>query len=256
MPLTPEERARISRENGAKSHGPTTEAGKEKSSQNALKTGEYSTKLFPPDPAVLLNEEPAEYDALVEELRSIYRPVNTLAMRIVADIATNRWQIIRLNRLIVAQWNMALIQESAKPTSHPSDVANLHFHVAATNQLMGATAIVARLNREIGRLQQANARLERQIAFIHKNFNAVSPEQLKQQAEEGLEVEIKPLSTDAAAEIQKNEPPVVITETTPDVIAACQRHFPGRPILILPPDHVALGLPEPDDFPDVPGLAA
>ena len=251
---TPEERAQISRENGAKSKGPITEEGKMRSSQNALKTGEYSTKLFPPDAAVVLNEDPAEYDALVDELRSIYRPVNTLAMAVVSDIATNRWQIIRLHRLIVAQWNMALIQESAKPTSHPTDVANLHYHVAVTNQLIGSTAIVARLNREIGRLQLAIARLERQVVFIHKNFNAVSPEQLKQQTE--LEVEIKPLSTDAAAEIQKNDPPVVITETTPDVIAACQLHFPGRPILILPPDHVALGLPEPDDFPDVPDLAA
>ena len=225
-----------------------------RSSQNALKTGEYSTKLFPPDAAVVLNEDPAEYDALVDELRSIYRPVNTLAMAVVSDIATNRWQIIRLHRLIVAQWNMALIQESAKPTAHPTDVANLHYHVVAANQLMAGTAVVARLNREIGRLQLAIARLERQIVFIHKNFPAVSPEQTRQQTE--LEVEIKPLSTDAAAEIQKNEPPVVITEATPDVIAACQLHFPGRPILILPPDHVALGLPEPDDFPDVPDLAA
>ena len=43
--MSNEERARIARENGAKSHGPTTDAGKAKVSANAVKTGEHIDKL-------------------------------------------------------------------------------------------------------------------------------------------------------------------------------------------------------------------
>jgi len=54
--LTKSESARI---NGAKSHGPKTEAGRKRSSQNALKHGLTAQTL------VLPTEDPAEFHQLL-----------------------------------------------------------------------------------------------------------------------------------------------------------------------------------------------
>ena len=72
--MSKEERARIARQNGAKSCGPKTEEGKSKSARNGIKTGEFATKLakfVPPDSAVLCNEERQAYFNLVDQLTQI-----------------------------------------------------------------------------------------------------------------------------------------------------------------------------------------
>ena len=55
-----EHQAAASRENGAKSNGPITEAGKARSSMNAMKSGLYSKKRF------ISGESEAEFQAHVE----------------------------------------------------------------------------------------------------------------------------------------------------------------------------------------------
>ena len=96
--MTKEERSRIARENGSKSHGPTTDAGKAKSSRNGIKTGEFAEKLaafVPPDSAVLCNEQRQAYFNLVDQLTQIYAPINQESMNLVRQIAIARWQIER-----------------------------------------------------------------------------------------------------------------------------------------------------------------
>ena len=56
--MTKEERARIARENGAKSKGPVSDAGKAKSARNALKDGARANKFahfVPPHEVVVCN---------------------------------------------------------------------------------------------------------------------------------------------------------------------------------------------------------
>ena len=43
--MSKEERAKVARENGSKSHGPTSEEGKSKSARNGIKTREFAQKL-------------------------------------------------------------------------------------------------------------------------------------------------------------------------------------------------------------------
>ncbi len=249
--MSPEDRARIARENGAKSHGPVTEEGKARSSQNALKTGEHAHKFFPPHRAVLCNESIPAYDNLIAELRAFYRPANPVTTAIVDDIAAARWQVERCQHLITAEWNAALLAQLAKPSAHADEeLEEMHQCVQAANGLLAGTALIARLNREVARLHQTIARLERRLLFVQTKF----PE--RTQPPEPAAVENTQLTDQQAAEIAKNEPPVVITESTPDVIEACRQNFPGRPILILPPDFVALGLPEDDQLPLPPRKAA
>ena len=72
--MTKEERAEMSRKNGALSKGPKTEAGKNKSRLNSLKTGEHATVLahyVPTHPACHCNEDRAQYRLLVDDILAI-----------------------------------------------------------------------------------------------------------------------------------------------------------------------------------------
>ena len=91
--MTKDERAKIARENGAKSKGPVSKAGKEKSARNALKTGERAEKyahFVPPHESTLCNEDRKLYASSVEELVVIFKPMNQAGFDIVGDIANAR----------------------------------------------------------------------------------------------------------------------------------------------------------------------
>ena len=48
------------------------------------------------------------------------------------------------------------------------------------------------------------------------------------------------------------EPPIYITENSPEVIKAYKQQFPNREIIVLPPDDVAKGINLEDDMPLAP----
>jgi hypothetical protein len=248
--MTPEERAQIARENGAKSHGPTTEAGKAKSSRNAIKSGEHATKLemfVPPHSAVLCNEERQRYATLVEELLGIYRPVNSVALAIVKSIAIANWEISRLRACITMHWNMALINAGQKPSTLAPELLEMESMVAASTLLYAPSGPVRQLNRQIDQLELRIARLERRLKFIHTNFaNTPIPQPVENTTNE-------PAAEPNTGEF---EPPIVVTETNATVIEAYKKLYPNREIVVLPPDDVALGIEIEDTMPTAPRKAA
>jgi hypothetical protein len=80
------------RANALKSTGPKTEGGKRRVSQNALKHGVLSQRL------VLQDENPEEFQALVDDLHSALRPIGTLELMLVEKIAVAFWRQRRLVR--------------------------------------------------------------------------------------------------------------------------------------------------------------
>lgn len=244
--MTKEERAQIARENGAKSRGPATDAGKAKSSRNAIKSGEHATKLdlfVPPHSAVLCNEERQRYATLVEELLAIYRPVNNVALAVVKSIAIANWEIARLRACVTMQWNMALIQAGQKPSTLAPELLEMESMVAASTVLYAPSGTVRQLNRQIDQFELRIARLERRLKFIHSTFaNTPIPQP----------IENTPVEPAPAPEIPENEPPLFVTETNATVIEAYKKLYPNREIVVLPPDEVALGLEIEDDMPSAP----
>ncbi|WP_418158897.1 hypothetical protein [Benzoatithermus flavus] len=88
------ERARRARINGAKSRGPVTEAGKARSSRNALKHG-----LTAEVHLVLQGENAAAFDTLARSLFAELAPVGTLDGALVAHLAAALWKTGRAERL-------------------------------------------------------------------------------------------------------------------------------------------------------------
>ena len=92
--------------NGAKSQGPITPEGKARSSQNALKHGLTSRAV------VLFNESHEEYDALLLEYRTLYKPMDQYEADRVTDIVNARWRIRRIQRFETAVIDLQLDETS------------------------------------------------------------------------------------------------------------------------------------------------
>ncbi len=85
-------RALVNKQNAQLSTGPRTEAGRLASSHNSFKHGLYSRKL------VIQGEDPADLDALRDDLRREHRPANTTEEILVNELAENYWRLRRMRR--------------------------------------------------------------------------------------------------------------------------------------------------------------
>jgi methyl-accepting chemotaxis protein len=243
--MTKEERAQIARDNGAKSKGPTTAAGKAKSSRNGIKTGEHTTTLssfLPPDCAILCTEDRQAFFELMDSLIEAYQPANNEALSLVRQMAIARWQVERLNTALTAHWNLAVIEATAKPLTVIPDLADIQVLARASEAVNSGPAIADKLNRQIDRLEMRITRLRRAI----RDVNAHSPAPVEvytptnqTQPSAPPSVENTELNQQTEQQTNKSEPPIYITERDSLVIAAYRREFPGRKIILLPPDDVA-----------------
>ncbi|HLH00369.1 MAG TPA: hypothetical protein VKX49_28950 [Bryobacteraceae bacterium] len=87
-------KSQSARENGAKSRGPKTEAGKMRSSQNAIRHGLTAQTI------VLPSEDPADYQRLLDGYLQQFRPAGQVELDLVHEIVASKW---RLNRLILIE---------------------------------------------------------------------------------------------------------------------------------------------------------
>jgi hypothetical protein len=87
-------RALASRQNGARSRGPKTAAGKARSARNALKHGLCARKLL-----VLPEEDAAAFQALEVALLEELAPVGALQAVLAARVVSAAWRLMRADRL-------------------------------------------------------------------------------------------------------------------------------------------------------------
>jgi hypothetical protein len=83
-------KSETSRANGAKSHGPTTAAGKEASSRNAIKHGFTARNTY-----ILECESKEEFQEFLAEHIAIHLPVTAPEKELVEQMAIARWRIRR-----------------------------------------------------------------------------------------------------------------------------------------------------------------
>ena len=82
--------AATNRRNAAKSTGPRTKSGKTRSSRNALKHGLSAEQV------VMLDEDPAAFEALRDDLYAHYRPAGPVAEHLVEQVAASIWRLRRV----------------------------------------------------------------------------------------------------------------------------------------------------------------
>ncbi len=231
----------------------------------------------PPHHAVLFNEDRDAYDRLFVELWDTYQPLNPIAVTIVRGIANTQWQIMRLNGCLTNSWNLALVGHSETPLTVAPELGEWEVINRASAALHTGSAHAHRVSRLVDHLELRIARLERRLRFVHANFPGHIPPLRPQspaspkgpipespngqssaavpdgsETMENKEEEVPSVAPDAVAVPQ----PLYISENLPEVIEYYRNNFPGREIIVLPPDDVANGVEIRDHLPPVPRIAA
>jgi hypothetical protein len=103
MKLSPEERARIARENGAKSKGPNTEAGRRAVADANTKHG-----LYRMDATVLEIESKEAFNHLRDAAFAQWAPRTAFEAQYVEELVDCSWRIARLRHVATHETNLAV----------------------------------------------------------------------------------------------------------------------------------------------------
>jgi hypothetical protein len=89
-------------QNALRSTGPVTAPGKSASSRNAFRHGLTSARI------VIPGEDPAEYDAMREDLLRLHAPANAIERALVEELAASSWRLQRAHRVetaVLTKWS-------------------------------------------------------------------------------------------------------------------------------------------------------
>jgi uncharacterized protein YpuA (DUF1002 family) len=111
------QRAATNRANSQHSTGPRTEAGKQRSSRNALRHG------LTAQTAVLPNEDPETYQRHIQQFLDEYAPATPTETQLVHEIANTAW---RLNRIPLLEAD--LLSQNPNPQTLIQQLTSLGLH--------------------------------------------------------------------------------------------------------------------------------
>ena len=139
-------KSETARANGAKSRGPTTDEGKEKSSRNAIKHG-----LTAGNGNILLDcEDPDQFDEVLNKLLGIHEPATPAETDLVEEMFAARWRTRRMWTIETGLLNAEVLTQQSK-TDTPAP--NIHLTMAFRS-LTDDSRSLALANRYEARLQR------------------------------------------------------------------------------------------------------
>ncbi|MBI2687325.1 MAG: hypothetical protein HYX27_13480 [Acidobacteria bacterium] len=233
--MTKERKAQIARENGAKSKGPTTPSGKDRSRANALKHGNRAQTLrhlAHPHPAIFCNEDSRVFFRLLNDLIAFYRPIGPVAVDIVREMAMTRWELTRAQVTKAARFNRTYIQERHKQHNIPEELVNVQCSVNSSDALLKTSTAY---DRTISALHLRLERLERRLRYSTSNFPGIGTE-IANCNDEQTNYE----RTDAeSAEALENTDsrPLITDDPSAQTRAAYEFFFPGRELIVIERDN-------------------
>src|SRR6266446_9148063 len=104
-----ERQSESARINGAKSHGPISAEGKEKSSRNSLQHGCTASHTI-----ILACEDPEDFERMVEKYDTMYKPVTLEEQDLVAEMISARWRIRRATGIETNLIDCEMVTEEPK----------------------------------------------------------------------------------------------------------------------------------------------
>ncbi len=118
--MSSRDKRRIARTNGAKSTGPKTPEGLQKSAQNALRHGLTAKSL------VLGNESQTKFDELMEAFIRKFQPQDEVELELVTEMVAARWRLRRVWLIQTAAIDLQMdrmapeIERQFKVITHPT----------------------------------------------------------------------------------------------------------------------------------------
>ena len=141
-----------SRSNGAKSKGPVTAAGKQRSSQNSIRHGLASKVVL------LANESREEYDRVLNAYIARYRPADEPERDLVGDIVAARWRLNRTLALEAASFDHEMDRQSAAIEQDYQVIDEETRCALALKALTDNSRALAHLSRHESRIRRSMAR--------------------------------------------------------------------------------------------------
>ncbi len=145
-------KSQTARANGAKSRGPETEAGRRRSSQNAIKHGFTSQTI------VLATEDPAEFHQLLSSYLDHFHPDGPVELHLVHSMVAAKWRLRRLDLIeqqlfIESMDEVDYIQEAYEGDEYNNDecLTKAFNRLAGSNSLPFLYRVQSRLEREYSR---------------------------------------------------------------------------------------------------------
>jgi hypothetical protein len=209
--MSNEERARIARENGAKSKGPKTAAGKEKSKRNAIKHGERAESLkllVPPHSACLLHEDRLVFYDLFDRNLAKFRATDDHEKELVREITSLQWSNGRNRLALNALLNREIIRTGA--TLQPLDELTFNIdNIVVAYESVAASPAIKLFHKEYAANVRLIATLERRMARVQKHWPAETAEPANSNEERrkfGIPEAVEEAAKEAPKEPTKEEP--------------------------------------------------
>jgi len=149
--------------NGALSHGPVTEEGKARSSQNAQKHGFSSSQV------VITGENAAEFDALLDSYTANYQPASALEQDLVFEMTSSRWRLRRaalMEKAVIEVELRRVANDKENPVADPELARMMAWAAVADSPAM------KQIHRHETRLRRAYEKAVKEITRLQQERHA------------------------------------------------------------------------------------
>jgi hypothetical protein len=165
--MTSELKSATSRANGAKSRGPKTAEGREKSSRNSLDHGFTSKKTI-----LLKCENEGEFQTMLRDYAATYQPGSPVEEGLVNEMVASRWRMLRLRLIETALIDSEMDREPPESETTDDPAYQLAF---AFRRLVDESRAISLASRYESRLHRIHERSHRTLRELQESRVPNSP---------------------------------------------------------------------------------
>ena len=165
--MTSELKSETSRANGAKSHGPKTPEGREKSSRNSLKHGFTAKSTI-----VLECENKEQFQEMLGYYKITYQPGSGVEEDLVTDMVACRWRMQRLRAIETSLIDSEMDRDLPEGQT-PEDPG--HQLAFAFRRLVDESRAISLASRYEARLHRIHERTHRTLRELQQTRTATTP---------------------------------------------------------------------------------